>query len=373
MRSRSSRSSSPLAPAANTSAAAHSAARRETARTSIRTKPALLALLLTSFATSGCYLSHLAEGQLRLLRARQPIDALLEDPATPAELRQRLERVGETRAYAERIGLEVDGQYTSYAAWPGDRVVTAVVAARAGEVEPAGFWFPGLGTLPYKGFFDEARAETEAGHLRGAGFDVCLVPVPAYSTLGWFDDPVTQPMIQPGEGWLVETLLHELVHATAYLGDDPDWSEGVATFVGEEASVRFYQDAQDAPAAARRRLEVDEGRRIDAEILALRRRVADLYAGTPAGPERDVQRTELERAARAAIAALPLQTRDAAGLAEELRLNDACLALAATYTALLPEFARVLDALDGDVAAFVARLRAAADSDAPKRGLLDGL
>jgi predicted aminopeptidase len=137
--------------------------------------------------------------------------------------------------------------------------------------------------------------------------------------------------------------------------------------------VRFYQDAQDAAAATRRRLEVDEARRIDAEILALRRRVADLYAAAPAGPERDAQRAELEGAARAAIAALPLETRDAPRLAGELRLNDACLALAATYTALVPEFAQVLDALDGDVAAFVARLRAAAETDEPKRALLDGL
>ena len=367
---RSSRSSSPQAPAENASAAARSAASRSALRTSTRTKPALLALLLASLATSGCYLSHLAEGQLRLLRARQPIDALVADPATPAELRQRLALVGEARDYAAQIGLEVGGQYTSYVAWPGDRVVTAVVAARPGEVEPAGFWFPGLGTLPYKGFFDPARAEREAARLRADSLDVCLVPVPAYSTLGWFDDPVTQPMLRPGEGWLVETLLHELVHATAYLGDDPDWSEGVATFVGEEASVRFYQETRDAAAAARRRLEVEEGRRIDAEILALRQRVAELYAAQPAGPEREARRAELERDTRAAVAGLHVETRDAAALGDQLLLNDACLAVTATYTADLAAFAGVLDALGGDVAAFVARVRAAAETDEPKQALL---
>jgi predicted aminopeptidase len=339
-------------------------------RSSSRTKPALLALLIASLATSGCYLSHLAAGQLRLLRARQPIDAVLSDPATSDDLRRQLERVDEVRAYAAQIGLEVDHQYTSYAPWPGDRVVTALVAARPGEVEPAGFWFPGFGTLPYAGYFDLARAEREAERLRAKGMDVCLVPVPAYSTLGWFDDPVTQPMLAAGEGWLVETLLHELVHATAYLGDDPDWSEGVATFVGEEASVRFYQERRDAAAAARRRLEVEESRRIDAEVLALRERISELYAQRAAGPERDARRAELERDARAAIAALRVQTRDPAALSAQLRLNDACLALAATYTAALPEFAGALDGLGGDVAAFVARLRAAADTDEPKRALL---
>ncbi len=108
----------------------------------------------------------MAWGQIRLLRAREPIDALLADPDTPAELRERLSVVEEVRAYASGLGLEVDGNYTSYVPWPGDRVVTTVVATEPGSVEPAGFWFPLVGTLPYKGFFEPERAEAEAERLR---------------------------------------------------------------------------------------------------------------------------------------------------------------------------------------------------------------
>ena len=155
----SSRSSSPRAPASKASAATRSAAAASRARTSRRTKraPAWAVLLSLPLLATGCYLGHLAEGQIRLLRARRSLDAVLADPTTPAELRAELVLVGRVRAYAETLGLDVGGQYTSYVAWPGDRVITAVVAARPGELEPAGFWFPLLGRLPYKGYFDPER------------------------------------------------------------------------------------------------------------------------------------------------------------------------------------------------------------------------
>lgn len=320
--------------------------------------------------TSGCYLSHVAAGQLRLLSARRPIAEVVADPATSAELRDQLDLVERTRAYATSLGLEVGGQYTSYAPWAGDRVVTAVVASVPGKVEPKGFWFPIVGTVPYKGFFSLARAEHEAEGLRAEGDDVCLVPVAAYSTLGWFDDPVTGPMLRIGTGRLVETLLHELVHATVYLPDDADFSEGVATFIGEEASVAFYRDSGDEAAASRRREEVREQRRIDAVRLALRDEVAALYAGAPAGPEREAERAALEAGTRAEIAGLPLRIRDPVWLSEALPLNDACLAIAATYTADLERYEALFETLGGDLHAFVARLREAAESDDPRAALL---
>jgi predicted aminopeptidase len=329
-----------------------------------------LALLLLLAATSGCYLTHLADGQLRLLRASRPVEEVLADPDTSETLREQLGLVEETRRFARQLGLEVGDQYTRYAAWEGDRIVTAVVAAKPGTVEAAGFWFPIVGSVPYKGFFDEARAEREAEALREEGMDVCVFPVPAYSTLGWFADPLTGPMLRAGPGRLVETVLHELVHATVYLPAEADFNEGVATFIGEEASVRFWQVRGDDSAASRRRLEVAEDRRLDAVRLALRDRVVDLYASEPAGPEREARRAAAERETREAVAALSLQTRDPGRLAEGLRLNDACLALAATYTADLPAYERRLEELGGDLPAFVTRLEEASRDPDPREALL---
>jgi predicted aminopeptidase len=327
-------------------------------------------LLVTTLSTSGCYLGHVTAGQIRLLRARQPIEDLLADPATPRELQLRLEIVERTRAFAATLGLDVDGQYTSYVPWPGDRVVTTVVATRPGEVEPAGFWFPILGRLPYKGYFDPEKAAAEAERLRARGLDVCVVPVPAYSTLGWFDDPVTGPMLRAGEGQLVETLLHELVHATVYLPSHAEFDEGVASFIGEEASVRFFAEGGQPDQAQQRREFVEEGRRIDAQILELRERVETLYASTSAGDQREEARASYEEEARAAISDLALTTRDAPALARRLSLNDACLALAATYASDIPLYAEKLDALGDDLRAFVARLRQVTGASDPREALI---
>jgi predicted aminopeptidase len=321
----------------------------------------VLLLLCSGLGISGCYLTHVAGGQLRLLRARQPIEAVLVDPATPPELRHQLELVQRAREFAVNLGLEVDRQYTSYVPWPGDRIVTTLVATRPGEIEPAGFWFPILGRLPYKGYFDPEKAAAEAARLRAQELDVCEVPVRAYSTLGWFDDPVTGPMLRSGDGELVETILHELVHATVYLRGHVDFDEGVASFVGEEASVRFYSRAGEPEQAVRRRARVEERHRLDAQILALRQRVQELYESAPPGAERDAARRRYEEEARAEIAAPH---------AERLRLNDACLALAATYASDIPRYAEKLEALDGDLAAFVGRLREVADADDPREALL---
>ncbi len=327
-------------------------------------------LLLSVFSTPGCYLSHVTAGQARLLSAREPIEDLLADPSTPDPLRARLRLVQEARSYARELGLEVGGQYTSYVPWPGDRVVTIVVTTRPGEVEPAGFWFPIVGRLPYKGFFDRERAATETERLRGEGLDVCEAGVAAYSTLGWLDDPVTAPMLRQDDGSLVETILHELVHATVYLPNHAAFNEGVASFVGQEASVRFYAESQGAGAARRERARVEGQQRLAAHLMDLRERVANLYAATPPGPERDAERARLERQARAAIAGDDFTRGDAAALADSLRLNDACLALAGTYSADLPRYAEKLAAEGGDLRAFVIRLRKIADAPDPREALL---
>jgi len=213
------------------------------------------------------------------MHARRPIEAILADPDTRDELRHRLETVQQVRRYANTLGLEIDEQYTTYVDWPGDRVITTVIATRPGEVVPAGFWFPFLGRLPYKGFFDPSRAEAEAASLREEGLDVCVVAVPAYSTLGWLKDPVTAPMLLRGEGPAVETILHELVHATVYVKDHIDFDETAASFVGQEASVEFYELKRSAATARARSsgrwaLRADSSRPIRAAGDSARKRAS---------------------------------------------------------------------------------------------------
>lgn len=322
-----------------------------------------LLLTLTAGLEAGCYYSHLASGQVRMLLARRDVDAMIADPETPENLRQQLELAQRVRAYAADLGLDVEGQYTSFVDWPGDRVITTVVATRPGEIDAARFWFPLAGSVPYKGFFDEERARSEAEKLRGRGLDTCLFPITAYSTLGWLDDPLTAPMLREGRERLVETILHELVHATVYVPDEPEFNEGLATFIGQEAAIRFQEDPGEREEEQSR---VEDDRSVAGTLVAFRERIADLYEGSEAGAQRDAARVELESQTRKEMASLDLATLDAKRLAGQVRLNDACQALIGTYHGDLTRYGERLRELEGDLRAFLESARRAAEEPDPR-------
>lgn len=337
--------------------------------------PLLLLTLAACLSLGGCYYGHLARGQVSLLWNRQPIPEVVEDPATTPEIRDLLAQVDEVRAFARTLGLEVDDQYTSYVDWPDDRVVTTLVRTRRGSLEAVPWWYPFLGSLPYQGYFDRARAEAEAERLsREEGFEVCVSGVAAYSTLGWLDDPVTRPMLVRGPAMLVETLFHELVHATAFVPDEADFNEGVAQFIGQQAAIRLFERHPPGPGtplgwpgADRVRASIDDRARIAHEILALR----DALAPLEGRPDRAERRAAAVARTRARLAALPLRVLDPERVVRRVRLSDPCLALRGTYVRDAPRHAAVLAALGGDLPAMIDRLRRWEDEDLPVEAFFD--
>lgn len=325
-------------------------------------------LLGTVLITPGCYLGHVAAGQLDLLHSSSPIESVLADPATPAATRAGLELVVEARRFAASLGLEVDGQYTHYAEWPGDRLVTTVVATRPGELDPAGFWFPIVGRVPYKGFFASERAEAEARALRSDGYDVCVSPVRAYSTLGWFADPVTGPMLRQRPERLVETVIHELVHASIYAPSHADFNESIATFIGEEGRVAFFAEREGVAAGERQRLRVEAARAYRRVLEEARSQLAALYAEGAQGVAQESHRSALIDATRNRIQSLPGLV-DPDSTARKTRLNDACLALAGTYGAHIEAYAELVSAQALTLPALIERGREAAGTDAPLTSL----
>ncbi len=325
---------------------------------------ALLAffVLLVCGAPLGCDYAHLAAGQLKILWRRQPIERATRDPGLSPGERTLLGLVESVRAFAAERGLRVGDQYTSFVAWPGDRIVTTLVRTRPGSLDAVGWWYPFLGRLPYRGYFEADRAEREARRLREeSGYDVCVSPVTAYSTLGWLDDPVTSPMLGRGAANLVETLLHELVHATVFIDGDADFNEGVALFIGQEAAIRFFAreapgDEEDPatalPSGERVRAWVHDRRQVESVVLAFR----DRLPGLAGRPDAASQREAAERVVRGELASLPLSVLDPAAVAAEARLGDACLALRGTYARDLPRHAALLDSLGGDLDALIRHL-----------------
>jgi len=331
-------------------------------------RPLLVLLTLAGLPSlGGCYYGHLADGQVRILLAREPIERVLADPQTPPAVRDRLAAIEDVRAFARDLGLSVGGQYTSYVDWPGDRIVTTLVRTRPGSLEAVPWRYPFLGALPYQGYFDRARAEAEATRLRDdEGFDVCVSGVSAYSTLGWLDDPVTAPMLARGHASLVETLFHELVHATAFLPGEADFNESVAQFIGQQATLRFFAAhppgealPPDWPDLERVRAEIAERIFMTDVIAAFRDEVSALDGAA----DRGARRLTLEASTRAALADLPLEVLDGKKIAERARLSDACLALRTTYTGDALRHAAVLEALGDDLSAMIVRLRTWAEEE----------
>ncbi|HIK86111.1 MAG TPA: hypothetical protein EYG08_13465 [Myxococcales bacterium] len=323
-------------------------------------KSRLLCLIMIFFAlnVSGCYYSHLASGQLKLLWRRQPITEAAVDPAYSKSVRDLLGLVESIRSFGRELGLRVDDQYTSFVDWPGDRIVTTLVRTRPGSLEAVPHWFPIVGSLPYKGYFDQEWAEAEATRLRAdEGFDVCVSAISAYSTLGWFADPITTPMLERGAANLVESVLHELVHATAFLRDEADFNESVAQFIGQHAAIQFFEQRRaegfiDLPDPQTVRDAIADRDAMSAVILGFRSRILEIEELT----DHVRRRSAIEVRTREKLAALPLRVYDPMAVATDARLSDACLALRGTYLDDGPRHEKVLAALGGDLSAMIARL-----------------
>ena len=310
----------------------------------------------------------MAVGQLGLLRSRTPIETILANPETPDDTRAGLELVLDARRFAASLGLEVDGQYTHYTEWPGDHLVTTVVATRQGELNPVGFWFPIVGNVPYKGFFESDKAEAEATRLRDEGYDVCVSPVRAYSTLGWFADPITGPMLRQGPERLVETVIHELVHATVFAKSQADFNESIATFIGEEGRVAFFAETEGPDAGARERARVIAARAYRGVLEDTRQRLASLYSGREPRTARLDRKKTIHEDARRQIALLD-GVANRSGASRGARLNDACLALAGTYGAHIERYAAWVAEQQLELPELILRAQEAAKSDAPLESL----
>ena len=183
-------------------------------------------------------------GQWRLMMAREPVADLLADVATPAPLKHQLELSQALLDFAEsELGLGVGKRYRSYVSLEREAVVWNVFAAPRFSVVGEEWCYPFVGCAPYRGYFDEADAQAWAAGLRDEGLTTFVGGVPAYSTLGWFDDPILSTFVEWPEGDLANLLFHELAHSVVWVSGDAAFNESFASFVGETA-VRAWFEAQ---------------------------------------------------------------------------------------------------------------------------------
>ena len=203
--------------------------------------PALICFL-TACSGPGYYLQAIS-GQWRLMHARQDIQSLLSNPATNPELTANLKAADQIRAFAQTtLDLPSNGSYSTYVEVAGDALVWNVVATEEFSLQAKKWCFPVAGCVPYRGFFKQQKAKDSATRLRNSGMDVFISPAAAYSTLGWFSDPLLSTMFSASDIRLAAYLFHELAHQRLYIKGDGLFNESYAGFV-EQAGVRVWLEA----------------------------------------------------------------------------------------------------------------------------------
>jgi predicted aminopeptidase len=201
--------------------------------------PGVLFLLLNGCA-SVSYYGQLASGQLQLLRAREPVSSVIADPGRDQQLRAHLTQSQKARTFAsQHLHLPDNQSYRLYADIGRPFVVWNVFATPEFSLTPQNHCFPIAGCVAYRGYYSQSAARGEAALQRMQGMDVSIGGVEAYSTLGWFNDPIISSMMGWGDERLATLIFHELAHQRLYVKDDTEFNESFASFVEQEGTRQW--------------------------------------------------------------------------------------------------------------------------------------
>ncbi|MGB1129264.1 MAG: aminopeptidase [Haloferula sp.] len=313
-------------------------------------------MLFTSCGTATFY-SQAAVGQLEVLSKRQPVDRVIAETEDEA-LRERLELNKRLLAFAEsELHMPSGGAYELYAEIGRKHLVWVVHAAPELSMEPKRWWYPVVGKQAYRGFFREELAKKEIARLEKDGMETWVGGVDAFSTLGWFRDPVMDTFVRREEVDYAELIFHELVHRTYYVSGETDFNEAMAEAVAREGVRRWFR-ASGRPELVER---YDERlRRINQAREAIggaSERLEAIYA-------RPISDAEKRRLKAAEIAQLKsrlreLRTEWGRGLKSWIDgpINNARLNSFTTYEAGVPRFVALIEECGGDFEVFWERVK----------------
>jgi len=315
---------------------------------------------------SGCssisYYGQSVVGHSRLMFARQSVDKLLANPETSSELKANLQLAKELRYFSvNTLNLPDNGSYKSYVELSRDFPVWTVVAADEFSVEAKTWCYPIIACAGYRGFYSLLGASSFAKTLQEKGFETTIGGAGAYSTLGWFDDPLLSSMMRHGVADFAETIFHELAHQVLYIKNNTAYNEAFATTVGEQGALLWLRDN-------RPDLLIDYQVRLVARddfnqlLASTKTELSELYSsGLPKEEMRTMKQSILKSLVSEyeVLKATKWQGMQWFDRWFEVPVNNARLAALANYRDQVPEFINLLIACDSNFTAFFARVKSA--------------
>ena len=324
---------------------------------------AMLGIVASCSSCSPAYVLRGAYEETKILLKRRDIDTVLGDPTTTAQERVKLEIVKAARSFSFELGLAPGRSFTKYTRIDKDVLTWVVVGCRPDSFTLVTWWYPIVGRFPYKGYFEKADAEGEARSLEAAGYETWVRGSEAFSTLGWFNDPVLTPTLKQPEYRIAETVIHETVHRTVWIPDQVAFNESLANFVGAQGALQFFERAlqacgADAQCAARQSRLRDAARAAAENEFKIAAVVESLYADLQQLYESGAAREE-KLARRQVIFKQhigPLRA-EIPNLSILHSVNNAEIVQLVLYMTQLGEFAGLHRALKGDWRAFIDKMR----------------
>mgnify|MGYP000476110291 CR=1 FL=1 len=334
-----------------------------------------IAIAIFSLCLPGCessrYYYQVAEGHIKIMAAREPIQHLIDNGTLPAKEKKQLKRVMELRSYAEtELQLPVGDHYSEYVDLKRPHVVWNVVAAPEFSMTPQKWCFPIAGCVNYKGYFSEADAKSYASQLESNHLDTYVGGVAAYSTLGWFDDPILNTFLFRGDASLAGLLFHELSHKLLYIKGDSVFNESFATTVEIEGLMRWLKTQSKDELLAKHLTRKNRHQQFIDLILQHRKLRVTLYKSDIEDGEKRLEKQALIVALKDEYQQLKEQTWNGySGYDKWFNgpLNNAQLSTIATYNALVAGLQGLLEQNNHDLSAFYKQCKALVKLDKKKR------
>lgn len=328
---------------------------------------AAILLLVPRVRAEARFLLRAATEEARILLARQPLAELAASPDTPPARRERFALVLAARDFAAALGLEAKETYTTFSDVGSGNLLYLLTASRRDRLEEYRWWYPVVGSVPYKGFFVREEALAEQRRLEQAGYDTYLRTAGAFSTLGWFNDPLLSTALDGDRVDLVSTVIHEISHNTLWVPGSVRFNESYANFVGLKGAEVFFARRGDREAARLAAATWHDERRLGAFYARLARELEALYASGAAGSELEARRAGIFAHARSELSGelgRSLRVYPADRLARR-KLNNASVIAERIYRTGLDDLEKVLTSRGGDLRAAVASIERSV-RDAPR-------